>query len=267
MGANGGPRRRGPVVAGGGDRVQEEEKSWLAVALGWVAGFVDGVGYITLFHLFTAHMSGNSVGLGVDIARGFYLDALHRVTPIFVYVVAVAVGAVVIELGYRREVRSSAAVVMVMEGFALLAVILVGSGQLIGLQLDTGTGGVYYLLAALLAGAMGLQSATLRRVGGSTVRTNFVTGILTNLAESVVVVLFSRSDPPGRSRALRRVGLLGGIWIVYMVGAVSGGLLDQVWQLRSLALPLAVLAVVIAVDVVRPFKPTLPSPGSTGQAD
>ena len=39
---------------------KEREKAWLAVLLAWVAGCVDAVGYLMLFHLFTAHMSGNS---------------------------------------------------------------------------------------------------------------------------------------------------------------------------------------------------------------
>src|SRR5579885_833441 len=37
------------------------KKVWLAVALAWVAGFVDVTGYLTLIHIFTSHLSGNSV--------------------------------------------------------------------------------------------------------------------------------------------------------------------------------------------------------------
>lgn len=242
---------------------RNEEKAWLALALGWVAGFVDGVGYITLYHLFTAHMSGNSVGLGVDIGQGHWLDALHRVTPIIVYVVGVGVGAALIEAGYRRGIRATASAVLAVEAVALLLVITIGSGHLTGQQVDTRTGGIFYLLAALLAGAMGLQSATLRRVSGRTVRTNFVTGILTNLAEDLVVVALTRrrKRTAETGAAMRRAGLLSGIWVTYLVGAIVGAVLDFQWRLEALALPLTVLAVVIVVDLARPFQPSLPAAG------
>lgn len=227
---------------------------------------MDGVGYITLYHLFTAHMSGNSVGLGVDIGQGHWLDALHRLTPIGVYVVAVLAGALMIESGYRRGLRSTAAVIFAVEAAALLLVILVGHGYLNGQLLDTQTGGIYYALASLMAGAMGLQSAALRRVGGRTVRTNFVTGILTNLGEDVAVVAGDwrgqRRRPEERSAALRRIGLLIGIWATYLTGAVVGAVLDFQIQLEALAFPLAVLVALIAVDLARPIRPTLPRPGS-----
>lgn len=241
--------------------VDQIEKRWLALALTWVGGFVDAVGYITLYHLFTAHMSGNSVGLGVALGQGDWLEAVHRVTPILAYVPAVALAAVVVEVGRRRHLRRTAALVLSAEAAALVAAIGVGSQELVGGRFDTETGGIYYLVAALLAGAMGLQSASLRRVAGHTVRTNFVTGVLTNLAETGVVGLFERRDvrrglgsgpsPCGRA------ALLAGIWAIYLVGAVAGAELDGRWQLRCLALPVAVVTGAAVADVLRPIRPTL----------
>ena len=60
---------------------------------------------------------------------------------------------------------------------------------------------VYFSLVALLAFAMGVQTATLTHVGALTVYTTFVTGTLTKLSESLtrVSVLELRS-----SRAVRQ---------------------------------------------------------------
>jgi uncharacterized membrane protein YoaK (UPF0700 family) len=34
-----------------------DERRKASVLLAWIAGFVDGVGYLVLLHMFTAHMS------------------------------------------------------------------------------------------------------------------------------------------------------------------------------------------------------------------
>lgn len=229
-----------------------------------MGGFIDAVGYITLFHLFTAHQSGNSVGLGVALGQGDWLEALHRVTPILAYVPAVALGAFLIETGQRRHVRSTVTLVLCAEAIALVAAIALGTPHLSHGRIETVTGGVYYLVAALLAGAMGLQSASLRRVAGHTVRTNFVTGVLTNLAESGVVGLFEWRDARRGKRPRRppfgRVALLAGLWAIYLAGGVVGAELDRQWQLRALALPLAVVVGAMVADVFRPIRPTLAAP-------
>lgn len=96
----------------------------------------------------------------------------------------------------------------------------------------------FYLLAALPIIAMGLQNPTLRRVGNRTVRTTYVTGMLTNMAEQGVAYLFWLYDHmigrtigrivkslrvSARQRSLNRVILYGGIWGGYIIGAILGG--------------------------------------------
>jgi len=92
----------------------------------------------------------------------------------------------------------------------------------------------FYPLVALPAFAMGLQNAALRRVGGRIVRTTYVTGMLTDLAEAGVV-------------------LGGGIWLAFVTGAITGGYAQKRWELRSLLLPLSVLALIIALDWLQPI--------------
>jgi uncharacterized membrane protein YoaK (UPF0700 family) len=244
------------------------DKSSLALVFAWIAGFVDAVGYLTLYRLFTAHMSGNSVGLGVDIAQSQWLDALHRTTPIAAYMVAATLGAVIIETAYRRAVRSTASIVLTVELASLVAATVVGSRNLVGAGLDTSRGGAYFVVAALLAAAMGLQSVTLRRVGGRTVRTNFVTGILTNLAEMTAVVISrgrgTKARAGVRAAARHEVRFFASIWVVYLMGGIIGGILDLRIELWALGIPIVILAAVILVDLFRPIGPSLPAPGSAG---
>src|SRR4051812_23767968 len=60
-----------------------------AVALGFVAGFVDTCGFVALFGLFTAHVTGNFVLIGAAVAgSGTGIAAKLAAFPIFVAAVA-----------------------------------------------------------------------------------------------------------------------------------------------------------------------------------
>jgi uncharacterized membrane protein YoaK (UPF0700 family) len=64
----------------------------LAVSLAWVAGFVDGAGYLLLQKVFVAHQSGNTVGAFVGVAQEDWSTTLRRGVPIALFVIGVAWG-------------------------------------------------------------------------------------------------------------------------------------------------------------------------------
>ena len=263
-----GPGRGGGVKAAAGGSTRGEAA--LAVLLAWVAGGVDAAGYLTLFHLFTAHMSGNSVGMGAAIGREDWTEALTRMTPIPFFLAGVAIGTLLVELARRRGVRSTFALVLSFEAM-LLAAFMGFGGTLLRrgtLTVEIAAAWQFYVVVALPVLAMGLQSATLRRVGGRAVRTTFVTGMLTNMTEDAVRYLFwLRDHVHGRSRrhagrvlrvsarqpTLARVVLSSAIWGGYIVGAILDGGAQLSWHLGALVLPLAGLAGIIGIDLVRPI--------------
>jgi Protein of unknown function (DUF1275) len=68
------------------DRVTDIPPSAYGVAfpLAWVGGYVDAVGFLTLAGLFVAHMSGNTIRLGVFVGDGEWGLAAQRLVPILV---------------------------------------------------------------------------------------------------------------------------------------------------------------------------------------
>ena len=74
----------------------------LAQLMAFVAGFVDAVGYIVLFHMFTANMSGNSVALGIHIGQGQWSQVFHRLFPIPLFMFGVAAGSFSLVLLTRK---------------------------------------------------------------------------------------------------------------------------------------------------------------------
>ena len=231
----------------------------VAFPLAWVGGFVDAVGFLTLAGLFVAHMSGNTVRLGVFLGDGDWSLAAQRLVPIIFFTIGVVVGIALSEALRRRSAPAPAARVLGIEAVLLLAFMLVGQAVLDGRGAAAGSWD-YYLLAIVAVLTMGLQNAALRRVAGVPIHTTFVTGILTSVAEEIVNGWYAwrdarrggPTDDRNRARAsFQRARLHGGVWLSYLAGGVLGALLVLRWDLWVLALPLAALAVLIVVDLAR----------------
>jgi uncharacterized membrane protein YoaK (UPF0700 family) len=125
---------------------------------------------------------------------------------------------------------------------------------------------VYYPLAAAAVAAMGLQTTALQRVSGKTVRTTYVSGMLTNLAEDVAAhVLGPKAPEKSESRSyLRdelelnssgaRIRLIGAIWCSYAGAAIFGSYVEGHLQLTALVLPIAALVAMTALELSSPME-------------
>jgi uncharacterized membrane protein YoaK (UPF0700 family) len=245
------------------------EKVWLALILALTAGCVDAVGYMVLWKVFTAHMSGNSVSAAVHTGEGQAAEAFHRAFPIPLFVLGVALGATLSECLARKGHRRIFAVAVTLEAALLLGFLLWGGPLLRDGGIPEDVPWRFYALVALPTLAMGVQNATLRRVGGATVRTTYISGMLTNFAEQSVQYLFWLRDHwaahRGRPGALMRLStqqpafyqlcLQLGIWLVFVLGAILGVGATLRWGLLSLLGPIVCLALVAVCDVARPILP------------
>lgn len=248
---------------------QSSGRRALAPALASVAGFVDAAGFLAL-NLFSAHMSGNSARLGVYLSGGLLSEAAAGAFAIAVFVVGIGAGTAGMEILTRARRRAPAALVLGAELVLLVILAAVGSSEAAHGHIPRSEPGVFYPLAGAAVLAMGLQTATLQRISGKTVRTTYVSGMLTNLAEEAVSYMLgpartaSGSRPsyiagelgmhPGRS-SLRRMGLIVSIWLAYGVGALAGGYLERRLSLACLAFPAAVLTALTAIEWLSPSPP------------
>jgi uncharacterized membrane protein YoaK (UPF0700 family) len=226
----------------------EDRTARPALLLAWIAGSVDGLGYLVLFHLFTANMTGNSVTLGTQLGQGYWVPAVRSAFPIPLFLAGVAVGAL-LRRAIARAGRPPRPVILALEALLLLAFLVQGGleDRAGGVLADSGT---FYALAALATLAMGLQNALPPQVRGHTVRTTYVTGTLTSFAEAAVAWAVRR-DRRRRDEARFATMLYGGLWTAYVLGAVASGLAERHWGPVGAALPLAGLGALIALDVTR----------------
>ena len=227
---------------------------WPAILLAWIAGFVDSLGYLELSHVFTAHMSGNAAALGAHVGQGDWHEAMIRGMAIPPFVFGVALGVMAEATVDRRNPRAQLVPAFIMELACLGAFLLLRSFQRTGSP-PAGQS-VPLFPVCLLAVAMGLQSATLRRVGETRIRTTYVSGMLTNMTENGVRYLIYRwrhragsvaastpSKPYGRLTAT-----FGLIFVAFIVGGACGGFGQMSWGPPSLLAPIMCLLVLTLQD-------------------
>jgi len=189
-----------------------------AITLSAVGGGVDGLGFVLLGGLFTAHITGNTVKTGIDIAQLNLSRAFVDAFPIAMLIVGAFAGAVLRDLMARRVPRPRVPVLAVS---ALLLVAFVGAGAVLQAGRAPPSGSLsFYLLAALATASMGVQNAAKPLFAGRPVRT-FMTGTLTDCAEALAASTTARG--PARRAGLRQAGLLFAVWFAYLAGGAVVG--------------------------------------------
>jgi uncharacterized membrane protein YoaK (UPF0700 family) len=196
------------------------------LALTFTTGLVDAASYLGLGHVFTANMTGNVVLLGFGLAGGTGLPVLAPLVSLAAFLVGSRAGGVLAaKLGQRHPAHIAAALA-IEAGVILIAAVLA-----IVFTIHAGTikAGI---VIALLAFAMGVRNATVRRIGVPDLTTTVLTMTLTGLAADGL---------SGKARAgvARRVAAV----IAMLAGALIGALLLK----SSLALPLVAAAGLAAV--------------------
>jgi len=241
-------------------------KQAIALSLTVVGGFVDAVGYIALFQVFTANMSGNSVHVGMYLGQLDLANLARPVCAILAYILGVVITRIVMEVAARSDFQRIASFTLAAEAVLLLLFARANPAMHLGTIVDLNSP-AYFSLVALLAFAMGVQTGTLTHIGLLTVYTTFVTGTLTKFSESLVRALFwiwdeITASTTGASDIVRRAAkqtdvrdtlFLASVWSCYVVGAVIGTVIKSRWELRALYLPVGVLIIFIVIDMVRPF--------------
>jgi uncharacterized membrane protein YoaK (UPF0700 family) len=241
------------------------DKVAIALGLTGIGGFVDAVGYIALFQIFTANMSGNSVHVGMYLGEWDLSGLTRPMCAISAFVAGMVLTRIAIEVATRTGIRRIASFTLSAEAVLLLLFASANPAMRLG-QIVEMHSPAYFALVAMLAFAMGVQTVTLTHIGPLTIYTTFVTGTLTKFAESFTEALFWAYDRLRQSQAVSRVVrlaakqedvrhavFLAGAWICYLAGAAFGTLIKHRWELRALYFPAGMLVLFVLVDQLRPI--------------
>lgn len=193
-----------------------------------VTGMVDATSFLGLGYVFTANMTGNVLFLGFSVTTSPAAHLAHL--SLGLTAVALA-GFVAGALGSAAVVGTHRSTPHLGRGFAAEWTVLSAAVVVTGLCDPAGRGG-RYAAVALLAVAMGIQNAAVRRMGLPDVNTTVLTTALGGLVADAVTV---GGRAPRLGRRAATVGFL-------FAGAAAGAGLEQVAVVAAAVVALVLLS-------------------------
>jgi uncharacterized membrane protein YoaK (UPF0700 family) len=190
-----------------------------------VAGFVDAVCYVELGGFFASFMSGASISLGVSASGQQWTAAYHAAFLIVVFVTAATISTVI--SGTSRLGGKTIAIL-------LEAVLLSGAV----LMIDRGSPSSDAI--APLVAAMGVQNTAFRPINGIRLGVTYMTGTLVTFSQALGSFLIGGA----RTWTWAAHGL---VWMLFVAGAAAGAVLHLKYGFIALAVPTAVVWILVAV--------------------
>jgi uncharacterized membrane protein YoaK (UPF0700 family) len=185
-------------------------------------GLIDAASYLGLGHVFTANMTGNIVLLGFGLANAGGLPVLAPAISLAAFLIGASAGGR-LGLDIAEKHRN-----VFLIGIAAEVALLVAATILAALvDVRIGSASAYSIIA-LVAFAMGVRNAIVRKLAVPDMTTTVLTMTLTGLA----------ADTLGRTANWQQSARRAGAVIAMLVGALVGGLLEK----QSLAWPLLLAA-------------------------
>jgi uncharacterized membrane protein YoaK (UPF0700 family) len=192
------------------------------LALTLTTGLIDAASYLGLGHVFTANMTGNIVLLGFGLANAGGLPVIAPLVSLGAFLLGAAIGGRLgIGIAERHERVLLIGVASEISLLALAAIV----AYAVHVQIGSNSA---YTIIALVALAMGVRNAIVRKLAVPDMTTTVLTMTLTGLAADAAAAPARIGMSPRRLSAVAAM----------LVGATIGGLLEK----QSLGLPLAVAA-------------------------
>jgi len=205
-----------------------------APLLAAVAGYVDTLGFVALFGLFTAHVTGNFVLIGAELARPGH-GVLLKLLAFPAFIVAIVAARLIAKTCERR---SRPSLPWLLGGQAVLLAGFMAAG-LMGSPVAASDTPAALLAGCLGAAAMGLQNAAGRLALPQLTPHTVMTGNVTQLVLDATDTALGNADPGVRQR-LRKL-----LWpvLAFGAGAMAGALAFV--HIGFAALAPAILAVAV----------------------
>jgi len=213
----------------------------IAIALTFGSGANDVASFTRLGGVFTSVMTGNIVLWGLSAAQRSVSLFSHTAVSIAGYITGVAVGTWVAH-GFKvrgigkPEETGRDSVLPGHVSWALFTELVLLAGFTAGWEVTGArpTGWAEFVLLAVLAAAMGMQSSSVNEMGLAHVSTTFLTGTLTGLVSSLA--------SPGQNTQCVLIGLAAGALLCGLLVATAPRLVP--------ALPLAAVMSVLVLSSV-----------------
>ncbi|HEX4911034.1 MAG TPA: YoaK family protein [Permianibacter sp.] len=189
------------------------------VALAFIAGSVNAVGFLGFQHQAVSHLTGSSTVLSTALAQGNWLLSWHLLWILLSFVLGAVVSGLIIRDAHLRLGRRYGVALLLESALLLTAMVLLNRGS------DSG----HYLASA----ACGLQNAMASTYSGAVIRTTHVSGMFTDLGIYLGQAL--RGIAVEGRRVKLYLFLIGG----FLAGGAVGATAYLKWSYSALWVPSA----------------------------
>ncbi|GAB3374308.1 YoaK family protein [Massilia agri] len=209
------------------------------IGMGFLAGYVDTLGFIALFGLFTAHVTGNFVLIAVSAADPAQTPSLLKLLAFPAFILGVAAARLLVA---RCERRASSAVKPV---YLLQLVLLLGfmACGMLAEPVGRSAGGLAMAAGLLGATAMGAHSAASKLLLTHLAPTSMMTGNVTQLVIDATDWLRGAAD--GATKA--RCGKFFWPVLAFALGCGAAAFAYLAFGFVALVVPVAVLCLHLAL--------------------
>lgn len=209
------------------------------VGMGFLAGYVDTLGFIALFGLFTAHVTGNFVLIAVSMADPAQTPSLLKLLAFPAFILGVAAARLMVAACERRG--SSA----VKPSYLLQLVLLLGfmACGMLAEPVGSSAGALAMAAGLLGAAAMGAHSAASKLLLTHLAPTSMMTGNVTQLVIDATDWLRGAAD--GATKA--RCGKFFWPVLAFALGCAAAAFAYLAFGFVALIVPVAILCLHLAL--------------------
>jgi len=185
---------------------------WLSLGLAFVGGYGDAASFV-LAKTFTGHVTGNLVLAAIAVAAHEWRAALGHLSAILTFLIGIFLSVLIVRPLKAWSSWPLLPTIIAMEVILIvLASLAMASGMAHGIEI--------FVISVSLA--LGLQNGGFRHVGGISVHTTYLTGMITSLISTESEKYISGALPVSSRAPDPKIELLSGVWIAFVVGAGTG---------------------------------------------
>jgi uncharacterized membrane protein YoaK (UPF0700 family) len=184
----------------------------LSFGLAFVGGYGDAASFV-LAKTFTGHVTGNLVLGAIAVAAQDWCAMLGHLTAIITFLLGVVLSIVIVR---PLKVWPSWPLLPTILGIEVIFIVAAA------LVLASGMASRVEIFVIFLSLALGLQNGAFGRVGGISVHTTYLTGMITTLVSTEAEKYASGLPLAPAGDLDPTAGLLCRIWIAFVLGAGIG---------------------------------------------
>ena len=210
------------------------------MALGFLAGYVDTLGFLALFGLFTAHVTGNFILIGAALADPSRSSILLKFLAFPAFIAGVAAARILVVLVEKRH-GAPLRPALLMQLVLLLG--FMGFGMA-ATPVGSEAGPLAMTAGLLGAASMGVHSAVSKLLLGQLAPTSMMTGNVTQIVIDTVDLLRGADDPGLKARFAKFAWPL----TAFAAGCVAAAFAYHWFGFAALVLPALILVGLLATE-------------------